>query len=231
MPDFLKKEIGPFPVAIWLVIIVVGAGAGIALNRRIGSTDEEPIVLEPDTGRDPFSAGVGAPSPYYTGATTLSPSPAPATDPVAPLNPPATNDEWLQRAVRSVSTGPGAPLPLAAMQALQAFLDGVPLTADQTGIVNRALGVLGPPPYGVLPTTSTPAPSVPVKSPTVPAPSAPSYDRAEQVVVAAYRDLLGRTPDRGGLQYWADMIRAGTATATQVRGYIAATPEAQSRLR
>lgn len=226
MPDFLRREIGPFPVAIWLVIIVVGAGAGIALNRRIGAVDEAPVVLDPDTGRDPFSAGVGAPAPYYTGATLLNP--APASDPVAPLLPPATNDEWLIRAVKSVTAGDGSPLPLAALDALQLFLDGQPRTPAQDAIVNRALGALGPPPYGAMPSTSPTAPSAPLVKPTVPtAPAPKTYaDNAERAVAEAYKDLLGRSPDASGLAYWSGLIRTGKVTVTQMRAHMANTPEA-----
>lgn len=225
MPDALKRQIGPFPLGVWLIIIAAGVGLGVAMNRRIGSTDEEPVVLEPDTGRDPFSAGVGAAMPAVTGATMLGQAPPSTT---TGSYAPTTNDEWIAAAVKLVTAGDGAPQPLAALTALQAFVDGQPLSASQTGIVNRAVGALGPPPYGaaLAPTPSPPASSI---TPTVPTPAPPRspYGRHETIVAEAYRDILGREPDAGGLKYYADALRHGNMTAAQIRAEMAASLEGQ----
>ncbi len=203
MPDFFKREVGPFPVGVWLVIIVVGAGAGIVINRSIGSTDEEEVVLEPEAGRDPFSAGVGVPRPAYSGATLLSPAP-PSTS--ADTTPPTSNDEWLRRAVKAVTGGEGAPLPLAALTALQGYLDGLPLDADQQAIVNKAIGALGPPPTGAPVLVPAPAPGSPVERPRVPG-SGVIWNRNPEPIgrepISSDRDrIAGRTPITDGDRTW-----------------------------
>jgi len=186
VPELLKRQVGPFPVGVWLLIITAGVGIGVVVNRRIGTVDEEPI-LEPDTGRDEYLGGTGGAQPALAGPTYLRPAPPDTSGPVAF----GSNDEWLQAAVRAVATGSGAPLPLTALEALTAFLDGHQLTPEQRAIVNKALGQLGPPPIppvalpgggGELPEAPQPTPTVPT-APVIRLPTAPPPTRSPGGVV------------------------------------------------
>ncbi len=49
-----------------------------------------------------------------------------------------------------------------------------------------------------------------------PSPAAAAVDSPTDVVTAAYRDLLGRTPESSGLQYWVELINQGVSPSAVV---------------
>lgn len=116
-------------------------------------------------------------------------------------------------------------MPLAALEALQKFVDGQPITAAERGIVNRAVGLLGPPPYGA---TIVPASSPQAKPITPTVPTQPKYrTRAETIVAEAYGDILGRAPDAGGLSYWSGLLSSGQLTQDELRRHLASSAESR----
>lgn len=162
----LTRQLGPFPLGVWLLIVGVGVTVGVAVNRRIGTVSEDPVQLDPEANRrDPYSS-LAYPQPGYRGPVLLNPGPLDQTPAVDPIT---DNDDWIGAGVRAVATGaPGAPSALAVFEALSAYVNGEEITAEQRGMVNAAMVALGPPPFGVFARPGE-VPAAPVPVPANPA--------------------------------------------------------------
>lgn len=143
LPGVLAKKVGPWPVGVWLIIVIAGAAVGLWWTRR-NSLGGDGVGLEADpfAGDTPASdiGGIGALDP----ATLLPGQPG---EPI-PRSPITDNSQWLAAAVRALLEQPEGGSAFAIQQALTAWLEGSPLTAAQRRIVDRAVLLVGPPPDG-----------------------------------------------------------------------------------
>jgi hypothetical protein len=142
-----SKKIGGAPVWVWGV---VGAAAVIGFvwyRNRAASSAAAPAVVDPTTAGPTLDPGTGLPASPGSGDTT---TPAPA--------------DWLSAALSAAATG--GVTHIVALQALQRFLEGLPLSAAQVAIVDRAIAAVGLPP-GFTPEVQTPAPA-PAPKPATP---------------------------------------------------------------
>lgn len=147
----LGTMIGPLPVAGW--VGVVGGGLGLAyMSSRRSAEEAMPVVEEEED--------FGYPSiPALVGPTGLAPSPISVSPDVA-----TTNSQWMGIAIRMVVQRGYDPF--AAQQALQKWMEGAPLSADETAIITRAILDAGYPPDGA-----------PVVRPADPVPPTPPVPR------------------------------------------------------
>lgn len=127
--ESVQKKLGPFPVWVWGVLI---GGAFViwywVSQRDIGSGSS----AEEETGT------VAPPSGDFSTVPVI-----PGEAPIVDEN---TNAEWLIQAMNAVSKS-GVSF-LAAQTALTRYLNGDTLTSQQEQIVNKAIGLVGPPPEG-----------------------------------------------------------------------------------
>ena len=56
-----------------------------------------------------------------------------------------------------------------------------------------------------------------------------SYITIKSWVTSLYSDVLGRSPDKGGLEWWCDQLNDGAQTPTQVIKYFLTSPEFKNR--
>lgn len=167
VPAVLKKEIGPFPLGVWLIIIAAGVGVGVVVNRQLGAAPEEEPELVPDEAFDAGTAGVGPAGPAYLGPIL---TPSPPYEAPGDSGPEITdNDTWVSVAATGLAASTDW-TPLAILDALQTWIAGSPVTAAQVAIINAAVGKYGPPPFGA-PLTSVIPPPAPKPVPTVPTPT------------------------------------------------------------
>lgn len=140
----LQSKMGPFPVWVWGVLL---GGAFVAFywfsNRGSVTTDET------------------------TTDTVATPSGDFSTVPVLPsgdggVQDESTNAEWLMQAVQAVANAGVSSV--TAQTALMKYLNGDPLTASETQIVDRALSKVGLPPEGVMGTPQPTTPTTPEAS-------------------------------------------------------------------
>lgn len=160
--DFLKRKIGPLPIAAWGVLAVgiwwyiqrgknsAGAGSGQQIDSagNVGTIDpatgyvagssEDAAALGQASG----GGGSGGTTDTGSGSTTAGQY--------------ATNDDWSRAAVNYL-VGLGID-PTTATQAIQQYLSSQTLTTDQQGDVNLAVQALGAPPTLPSPTQSNPTP-------------------------------------------------------------------------
>lgn len=215
LPAPLAHRIGPFPVAGWLGIGVVGVGAGLIIQHRLrgGGAAAPPaapgVQLDPVTGQPVqesygYEAGAGG-----GGAVTIGGNDATTVTGGAP----STNAAWGNAAIRW-AIGQGAN-PTDADTAVRNYLSGVPITATQKVLLDQILSGYGPPPESVPPITiagdTTPTaptspgggnnwsapPSAPPSIPTIPTtpqapPSAPTAPAAPSGHVAPTVPFPGR---------------------------------------
>ncbi len=203
--DRLTEKLGPLPVWAW----GLGAG-GIILGGQ---------YLLSRRNASPPSDGASVPGPSVEAAPTASPAAddsglsfvadgsyvPPNTAPALPGGgetvQPLDNDEWLRLAVVRVSSRDGS-LPVLLIEgALSKYLNGQPLTEQESNIVELAIRTIGPTPYPappvtVIPTvipqpnpnptpTPAPVPATPV-APAVPTHTIVSGDTLWGVVKAHY---------------------------------------------
>lgn len=138
------KRLGPLPVWGWGVILGVLAVVWVwwsATNKAASQTDATPYVsgATDSSALDAMYAGGG-----YGGNVAGSSQAAPTGD----VQTFGTNLEWLNKAVSLVGDKYGTSR-LDVQSALQAYLMGSSLTANQKVIVQRALSLNNLPPEGV----------------------------------------------------------------------------------
>lgn len=197
--DKLDDDYGPLPLWGWgVATVVVVVGAWFLTRGRGGSS--EPQVQSTVSTVIP------------TGPVTSIPS-----DPYG--TPQVTNDTWSARAsMLAQEMGYGA---VQTEQALATYLAGADLTPDMVGLLDKILPVVGRPPDapGMV---YTPVPDPPVVAVPVESEWGPSA-----VVKNAYRSILGREPDEGGMAYWGSMIESGALNAQSLEQQLRASPEAK----
>lgn len=169
----LGKMVGPLPLGAW--VGVTGGGLGLAyLARRQGAATATTRTVSP------AADAAGAPASGFAGGgavnlpTGASPPATPATP--TPVSPEIiTNDDWLGVATRLlIGRGYGA---YTTQQALERYLRGEQLTAEQAAIVESAMQLQGPPPFSPV-AAPPPLPAAPPVSqaplpPQAPPPPAP----------------------------------------------------------
>jgi hypothetical protein len=181
-PD-LGKMVGPLPLGGWLA--VVGGGLGLAykahkvapaatVKAASGSVTAADGTVGNLSGQ--YVSGAGG---VVRGATVTLPG-TPATGGTTTYAPQIqSNEDWLRQAVLDL-VGRGY-VGYTAQQALQSYLEGNQLSADQARIVESALRIEGPPPFSPvlapapIPDPGPMRPSVPIAAPTpaAPAPATP----------------------------------------------------------
>lgn len=128
--DTVGKKLGPLPVWAWGLFI---GGAFViwywVSNKDLGS------------GTTPVDGDLTTEAPPSGDFSTV-----PVIPGAAPIEDENTNGEWLIQAMNAVSKS-GVSF-LAAQTALTKYLNGDTLTAQQEQIVNKAIGLVGPPPEG-----------------------------------------------------------------------------------
>lgn len=217
--EFLRRQIGPFPVWQWIVIVIVGILLAWAIRRSFpgdaDKSDGAPVdPFNPFAGTQPTGGAIF--NPTYAGVGEGSGGGA-AEKPEMP----ESNREWLARASKLLreTGGYGA---AAVDQALRLYLQGRPLNAEQFGIVDAAIAAAGPPPEGAPPIKQeTPPPSSPgpTRQPTPPAPTVSGDALLEQRIRALFRKhCLTRIADndeteRERLNRLVREVRAGRTLA------------------
>lgn len=145
MPEWLQRELGPFPVWQWLVIVGGGLALAVIVNRVAGpdgGRSGRPV----DPTQNPYAGTQATGGPGVTYASNRS-----ATVELADgQSRPTTNREWVAVASSLVATI-GLYQPVEIDTALRRYLQGTELNATQLAIVNDALRMVGPPPEGAPP--------------------------------------------------------------------------------
>lgn len=219
--EALQTDIGPLPLWGWLAAGAAGVGVGVALRRRSGAGVEET--------RAPVGS-VGTPVSLIQGAAPV------ATGDAAPL----TNLKWRSQALDSLVEAGVAPT--TADEVISRYLVGDDLDAEERLLVDDALLQHGlpPAPPRITPSASPPADlggvpgnvSRPVEAPVRPVVverAPPKVDPLTADVTAAYREILKRNPDPGGLAYWRSQLAQGRLTSDGLRAELAASAEARRR--
>lgn len=168
MPPALSRQLGPFPVYVWLLIAGAGVGLGVVLRRSglfADRTLDDPAAEEGAVGSTPglvpgagIAAGVPGYGIGYGGAVVLPGGAAPAGDDVD-AEEGDTNERWLKRAVAWLAAERGISA-VNADTALRKALSGRDVTQAERLIVDAALTRWGTPPEGMPPLDATPDPPV-----------------------------------------------------------------------
>lgn len=146
----LRAKVGPLPVWVWGLI----AGGAFTIWYWVSQRDAGTVPDE--------SVGDGTEP-----GTVTPPSGDFGTVPVLPTTPDGvqdenTNQEWLIQALSAASEA-GVSF-VSAQTALSKYLAGEPLTKTEETIVNRVIGLVGPPPegtFGIPEVTPDPEPTKP----------------------------------------------------------------------
>ena len=139
----LGKQVGPLPLGAWAVAIIGGVGVAYYINRRqaaAAANDAIQSAADPSASaayQEGAQGGPGNDTPAGVGNTGNAPLP-PQDGPIR------TNAQWRVAAIRALIVA-GNP-PLASANAVQRYLAGKPLNHAQQGLVNQAIGLVGPPP-------------------------------------------------------------------------------------
>lgn len=200
MPD-LGKMAGPLPLGAWLG--VVGGGLYLASRAHKAAAVAPTATAAPaTTNTSGLSSGAGG---GFVGATTTLPG-LPATSSAVTSSPAAdvltSNSAWLQRATAGlVSQGFAG---YTTSQALEAYLEGNQLSADQARLVESAIKLFGLPPDppalapAPIPDPGPVAPSPVLPAPAPPAPAAPAPPAPSSAAIPNLpADLLGRIQASG----------------------------------
>ena len=162
--ETLTRQVGPFQVWQWALIIVGGIIVGRMIARQLGPSGDAPgEPADPVTGQ-PFleipHARVGGPDASAPGSGGAAGDFRADPDAGGDLGP-TTNMDWLRLASRRLGDQ-GTYGPAQVDTALRRYLEGQPVTPDQVEIVGAALDAVGPPPEGAPSMlTETPPPSDP----------------------------------------------------------------------
>lgn len=147
----LRAKVGPLPVWAWGLI----AGGLFTVWYWVSQRDTG-TASGSDTGTE--EGTVETPSGDFSTVPIVPPG-----DAVEDEN---TNQEWLIQALNKASEA-GVSF-VTAQVALSKYLNGQTLTATEESIVNRVIGLVGPPPEGTF--------GVPEVVPDTPAPTTPTQD-------------------------------------------------------
>lgn len=145
MPDFGKK-IGPLPAGAWAVIVVAGLGIGYFINNRSAKKNAGPTEQQlTETG-----VGVG-------GGKFLPIDPPSDTGDDDKL--PETNQSWGNKAITWLiaQSFDG----VVANNAVNKFLTGQTLSAQESALIAMVLAHFGPPPDGTSAPPDNPLPATP----------------------------------------------------------------------
>jgi hypothetical protein len=82
----LNKQIGPFPLKLWLIIGAGGIGVGLLVSRKMGASDTSGTIAQPGTVN---FVRIGAEHVPNTLAPVAALVPTPV-NPIMPSNPAAT---------------------------------------------------------------------------------------------------------------------------------------------
>jgi hypothetical protein len=214
--NFLTQQLGPFPLWVW---VLGAAGVAFVLHKRAS------------TGT--AAAGTGTGVDPSTGLTTV---PVPTT--LASLGPsrPTDNPGWAAGAFAAL-TGRGFD-PLAAQNAISDYLAGNPLTSVEQGLIDQALGLVGPPPNGAmstgyqLPTFNPPAgptagnpPLAPIGALAPAGPALPAPAPAPVALLTPFTQPADTAPAAPGLGYQGGTTGVGyTGAAGTIAGRYPAAP-------
>lgn len=182
--DVFKKQIGPLPLGVWIVVILTGLLLAWYINKsRKGSPSDS--------------------------APTTENVPGQAAAQFIPINPPnidntiQTNDQWALKAVGDlIAHNINA---YDAQVAVRKYLAGEDITTEQSGWISMAIRDIGPPPR--LPTggNTIPPPS-PTPNPTpTPSPS-PTPTTSAPYAVSKYADVYESVPLGQDLYQWTAAI-------------------------
>lgn len=150
MANPLTKMVGPLPVGVWLAVAAGGVGLSVVLSRTGGGSDAPAAAT--GTPFVPYSI-----LPRQSGIVSYDQS-------VTGEQPADTNAAWIRRSVPAlVGQGYGA---LDALSALERYVAGEILTADECIMVGKAVAMQLPP-ERVQPPVCAPPPasSAPVCAP------------------------------------------------------------------
>jgi nucleoid-associated protein YgaU len=137
----LGKKVGPLPLGGWVLVVGAGLAVGYFINRNAGKAEPQQLT----------ESGVGK------GGGTFLPIDPPTSTPEETL--PETNLTWAMKAKQYlVAQGIDA---LIANTAVEKFLSGQTLSAQESAAISMALGKLGPPPEGVAAPPDDPRPKAP----------------------------------------------------------------------
>lgn len=139
----LGKKIGPLPLGGWVIVVGAGLGVGILINRNAKkATDTPSQVVDPSVG---------------TGGGSFLPINPPDTSTGDAL--PETNQSWGNKAITWLIASQIDPV--VANSAVNKFLTGMTLSAQESAAIAMALGKYGPPPEGTSAPPDNPKPATP----------------------------------------------------------------------
>lgn len=178
--NVLTRKYGPLPGWAWAGAVVGGLGLAYWMNRSgTGIAAEAEGVDETEGGLYGSDLAEGEYLP-----PTQYPINAPGAGTYTPPASITTNEEWLTVANAGVRAQlPGASA-LVIDTALRQYLDGEPLTDQQSGIIELALRLIGPPPEGV--TVPPPGEAPNPDPPTTGAPAIRWHSTTPQAVRSAF---------------------------------------------
>lgn len=156
----LGKQVGPLPMGAWIAVVAGGLGIAFVINRNQKAASDDGSFTDPDS-----DVGQGGGQVIYDPPTNV---PNPDTGP-------ADNAEWARKGASfAIAKGfnPGV-----SWNALQKFISGEQLNAQEQEIVNAVIIGLGPPPEPISPVDTVPQPpnNPPVVNPPVVTPSTPGW--------------------------------------------------------
>lgn len=160
--EMWTRKIGPLPMWAWAGAVGGGLGYFMYTRRNSGTAAKDASVAgSSDTGFGTTSPGVGGQSATPAGGGTTT---VPVT--TTPLD----NHAWSVKA-QSILIAMGFD-PVTVANALQAYLGGYDLTAQQQAIVSEAIRGAGPTPEPVSPALNpAPTPTPIVQPPPTPTPT------------------------------------------------------------
>jgi hypothetical protein len=143
MPD-MGKKVGPLPMGAWIAVVAGGLALGYYINKK-NSANQQP------TAEQLTESGVG------TGGGTFLPISPPSDNPVE--SEPDTNQSWTQKAInwliaQNMDSIVGA-------SAVNKYINGQSLTAQESAMVAMVLAHFGAPPEGVSAPPDTGVPATP----------------------------------------------------------------------
>lgn len=201
--DFLKKQVGPLPIGIWIIVV----GSALVLAWYINSRRKAAASGETE-GADGEIVLQGGQAP-----SMFLPSGPPSQEPIL------TNEAWAIKAVGYL-IGKAGTDPYSAQAAVRKYLQGEDITQAEKAYIDDVLKNIGPPPIlptrgsviiGIPPAPPPPAPPPPGPAPShAPIPTHPTYGYGF-ISVPIYQNLYDWTGDvsRGyGVPYSINIMRA-----------------------
>jgi hypothetical protein len=132
----MGKKVGPFPIGVWLVLVVAGVGIGWYYTRG-------GVASPPDGGEgDLQDLGSGDQIGDGPGGWSLIP---PVPNPPPTSNTGITLPEWERKALKALDSRTKTD-PLLAQSALHRYVNCQPLSDKQIAVIKLAHQLVGPPP-------------------------------------------------------------------------------------